>query len=712
MTSLRATATIAMLAVALISRRTDAQQRWTLGSPSAAVARAEGRPDFVERLASLGYEVWHFDRSWVRLAYSDDRVIAWSSPDQAMHVELKAGADTSRASTLSVGSSRDDVLRIHGTPSAYEPNAPYGVTTLRYGSASIRIATADARVVGWDDPAHQLRTSAVQSVVRDDRHEVSVAERAPMPFSDGRRHPAAPPDLRASIAFRDANDDGRLDAEERAIISLTIRNHGCGTAYGLSISLANDSGAALDIGRAARIDSLPPSQQIVVSIPVAATTALRDGVIRLTASIREANGFDVSPAARVTLQARALRAPQFVLDQIAMLDQSGNGRIEPREIVDIVARIRNRGAGDARAVRVAVIPGDGISIIGAPVRDSALGTIRAGESRDVRFSAFANSRTKGFPVSLRLREERQRFDTTIALPLALDTKIASIPELIVRGREPPAEAAAPSLVSDVDTGIPHPSHVTNTVAVVLGVERYERGSTVMNARHDAAVVREYAASLFGAGNDPMRLVLRSDDEVSGTELHRLFDADGWLSRQVDASTDVIVYFAGLTIIDGKTGTSYLLPNDGDPNFPAQSGLALVELYARLGALRARSVTVFLETGSASSVRDEGSAKAGTAGIIVSLESPALRSPTLAVFSAASGTQFANGSPTQRHGLFTYWLLAGLRGAADADGDGAITVGELDRYLVTHVARDAARADRTQHPATVARDKQRIIVRYK
>ncbi len=704
----RASFAVALL-TAVMPSRLAAQPHWTLGSPSTAVARAEGRPDFVERLVSLGYEVWHYDRGWVRLSYSDDRVVAWSSPDKALHAELRAGADTSREATFGVGSSRDDVVRLQGTPSALEPNAQYGIVVLRYGSASVRIAATDSRVMGWDDPAHALRTRNTDWDARaENRNQLPI----PAAPNEPRHVPTGPPSLRATVVFRDAGDDGILDAEERATVSVTIRNEGRGTAYGIVVALRSDSLAAVDLGRAQRTDSLAPLQQVIVALPIVAARALRDGSARFTVSIREVNGFDADPAARLTVRTRALRPPRLVLDGIAINDQSGNGRIEPRELVDVVARIRNAGNGDARAVRFTIQPGAGISIVGSPARDEPLGTLPSGETRDIRFTAFANSRASSFPVTLVMREERPRFDTTFILPLALDTKLASIPEFTVRGHDAAAPAAQPSLVSDVDTGIPHPRRSTNTIAVVLGVERYERAAPIVHAKRDAAVFREYASALFGTGDDPLRLALRTDDEVTSAEVHRIFDDGGWLSRQVDANTDVIVYYAGHGATDGKTHTSYLLPNDGDPAFPAQSGLALTELYDRLAALRARSVTVFLESAFPDGARDAGSAPTGSRGVVLSLENPALRAPSMAVFSATTAQQTAGSAPAQRHGLFTYWLLAGLRGAADTDGDGAITVGELDAFISSHISRDAARLDREQQPFTVARDKQRVVVRYR
>ena len=48
-----------------------------------------------------------------------------------------------------------------------------------------------------------------------------------------------------------------------------------------------------------------------------------------------------------------------------------------------------------------------------------------------------------------------------------------------------------------------------------------------------------------------------------------------------------------------------------------------------------------------------------------------------------------------HGVFTWALLDGLKGKADADGDGIVTVGELMDYVDIMVRRETANE---QHPA--------------
>ena len=61
-------------------------------------------------------------------------------------------------------------------------------------------------------------------------------------------------------------------------------------------------------------------------------------------------------------------------------------------------------------------------------------------------------------------------------------------------------------------------------------------------------------------------------------------------------------------------------------------------------------------------------------------------------------QISSWYPDKKHGLFTYYWLAGVRGGADADGDRRVTVAEMRRYLGDTVPRVAQRiAGREQNP---------------
>ena len=70
---------------------------------------------------------------------------------------------------------------------------------------------------------------------------------------------------------------------------------------------------------------------------------------------------------------------------------------------------------------------------------------------------------------------------------------------------------------------------------------------------------------------------------------------------------------------------------------------------------------------------------------------------LGISEAQNAHQYERG----RHGLFTFHLLKGLGGEAEADGDGLVSLGELFDYVRTQVPK-AARAEygHEQEPMSV------------
>jgi len=69
---------------------------------------------------------------------------------------------------------------------------------------------------------------------------------------------------------------------------------------------------------------------------------------------------------------------------------------------------------------------------------------------------------------------------------------------------------------------------------------------------------------------------------------------------------------------------------------------------------------------------------------------------IAVLSASSANEFSQEGERWGggHGVFTYYLLRGLKGEADFDADGIVTIREAYDYLYRKVAEDTAGG---QHP---------------
>ncbi len=68
-----------------------------------------------------------------------------------------------------------------------------------------------------------------------------------------------------------------------------------------------------------------------------------------------------------------------------------------------------------------------------------------------------------------------------------------------------------------------------------------------------------------------------------------------------------------------------------------------------------------------------------------------------VITASGPNEVALELPALGHGTFTYYLLEGLSGKADRNGDGIVTVSELYEYVEDQVDRRARAAGGRQRP---------------
>lgn len=165
--------------------------------------------------------------------------------------------------------------------------------------------------------------------------------------------------------------------------------------------------------------------------------------------------------------------------------------------------------------------------------------------------------------------------------------------------------------------------------------------------------------------------------------------------------DVFVYYSGHGAPGLNTGQGYLLPVDANPSTVELNGYPLETLYANLGKLPARSVTVVVDACFSGNSQ---------AGMVVKNASPAMLKvveakaalPNATIMTAAGVSEVASWDSEAKLGLFTRHFLEGAAGKADqqrfGNHDGKVTLGELKGYLESEVAYMARRLYmREQHP---------------
>lgn len=520
-----------------------------------------------------------------------------------------------------------------------------------------------------------------------------------------------PPDLNATVSFSEPGGNNILDAEETAQVSITIKNSGKGSGNMVEAGFTLVGAQGVSFTRSLYFGEVKAGASVSKTLNLIAGTDTRDGQATLSIDFTEQNGFP--PDSKVLMFTTAImQAPDIYIADIGIEDLSGNLKIEPGEQVEVTVRVHNRGKGTAKGVVGTINRGEGVFFVGESTGSFNLGDMKPGEYRDIVFNIVTNKTINKLDVSLDLKESRSQFSRLgQPLNLAFNRVERTADQMVVAGKNTDvAVASAPALSIDVEQDIPERGKENkNRWGVIFGIEEYRNVSSVRFALRDAQIMREYFQKSLGI--PAANLYIKTNADASLSEFKTVFDPKGWLAKNASKKdSEIFIYFSGhgVPTVDGKR--AYLLPADGNPNYAENSAYELNTLYSNLQAIKAKQVTLFLDSCFSGANRDNEIILADARPVFIS--SPvANTSPNLAVFSAATGAQIANSYGDKQHGLFSYYLMKGLRGDADANRDKRITQQELNDYLAENVDEQARRMGREQQPQLMSGDPEKVVVQW-
>jgi len=141
---------------------------------------------------------------------------------------------------------------------------------------------------------------------------------------------------------------------------------------------------------------------------------------------------------------------------------------------------------------------------------------------------------------------------------------------------------------------------------------------------------------------------------------------------------------------------YLVPVDADPDDLYATAFPMDELQTIFARIDAERVIVFLDACYSGAAGGRTFAAKQMSVDEFFLERLA-RAKGRAILAASRPTEVALEASELGHGLFSYYLVEGLRGAADANKNGVITLQELFDYVQQQVTQQAKRLGGDQHP---------------
>ena len=388
----------------------------------------------------------------------------------------------------------------------------------------------------------------------------------------------------------------------------------------------------------------------------------------------KAAGSDPAPPSSTNLQASASSAPSVPSSlrfKAMLLDENSNLILESGEHIRVRVDVVNTSMKPIQNAS-ATLTGTP-SIVGQfPATTLSIPPIQPGETKSLEFVATLPPTVQSQKAELHIVVAEPSGGTTTALSQTLSLTIQP-----TGGKTDDVDQIPPPV-----SGFQRP----DTFLVSIGISSY-RDRQILPRQYaslDAEMVANYFQSLGGVPSANVRLLqdgkaLRPDIDET------LLD---WLLPRMTRDAAVIVYFAGQAMVS-PGGDVFLVPYDGSPTATARL-YPLKDLESALARLKAKQ-TILLFDGLVSRLPGTAKTKA---------TAPRWEVSGGNTIQLIGGEGFSKGleDDNHRHGLFTYYLLRGLRGEADMNRNGEVTLGEVAGYVRQKVAWAAkSQFNAEQHP---------------
>jgi len=287
------------------------------------------------------------------------------------------------------------------------------------------------------------------------------------------------------------------------------------------------------------------------------------------------------------------------------------------------------------------------------------------------------------------KDEKSR-SIIIDVPLRVGVNTIGIAATDIRG----ARSAEESVIVTRRQAVPGKTHV-----ISIGINGYTSVPRLNYAVNDARSFMDYAVSHLGVLEQ--HSVLLTDREASKRSILRVIGDE--LFRNAGRNDTVIIFFAGHGASSPDTMSrdpdnieKYLLPFDVETNALFSTAIKMDDIAAVIDRLQAERVVFIADTCYSGASGGRTLAMNGFRSTYLSNDflDRLAKGKGRVILAACEPGELAMEDDERGHGVFTYYLLKGLQGPADADSDGYITTDEIYGYLLKNVP-DAS--NQRQHP---------------
>lgn len=234
--------------------------------------------------------------------------------------------------------------------------------------------------------------------------------------------------------------------------------------------------------------------------------------------------------------------------------------------------------------------------------------------------------------------------------------------------------------------------VRQKYALIIGISKYRNNNRgIQNLEYadvDARTLYEFLQQPTAGGFSRENMLLLLNEEAT---LSRIRDAlTNFLTRA--SETDLLLIFlAGHGAPDPLAPQNlYVIAHDTIVEAMPQTALAMTDLRRSVDQnVKSKRMILLLDTCHSAGLATEGKRNLANNLANLYLETWLYREQGRAIITSSDVNETSRESEKwgKGHGVFTYYLLEGLRGNADTDHDHFVSVGELFRYVRQKVRLD-------------------------
>ena len=510
--------------------------------------------------------------------------------------------------------------------------------------------------------------------------------------------------------FVEQSDNQILDGKEDGLIVVKIVNDGRSPARELKPFLEplnNSNTPSLIIDTVQTIPVLGVGDSITINFPISAKLKIESGERKFNIRIKEYAGMDLEPEL-ISFPTLAVVPPNLVISDFAIDNEFGNHYIPKNETTTLTVRFQNLSIGKTDTAVLAFRRGEGFE--NDPDEIKTFGLVPGGAWFDFSFELLAKK--DRFTVYF---DTYDYFDVRNTIPMHLETlkhykgkdDLEAI-DVAIADFSPPAQKPKDHKLL---INLPNANLSREMIGVVIGNKQFwtEKIPGNNSSEEDVKIVRKYYNKLLGMKNHQMipSQFWLFENGVTINNFNEIFNPNlGFIKDKIQSvveysnldTIDLMLYYSG----EGTTiaGDKCIIPYDADKN-KIHSFFKIKDLYSMLNEINKidniGDIFVFmdvdfnnsafkqnLKTAEVGKKKKKKKKKKKNA----EEDKPAFPSELIppegiTTFYAANTTERSYDHPDANNGIFTYYMLKGLRGDAD-NGDKVITVGELHNYILKNV----------------------------